>query len=130
MRKSSVQAGMFVWYDFSMMKRIGKFRATVSSASKPPVSSDERVLERKVRAANRALLVERLWPRVWLPVAVCGVFVLLSAFEVWQYLPPRLHLGLLVSFGMALAASLVPLFLWRRPTRRESFQRLEHASAL
>ena len=71
-----------------MMKRKGKPENTMSASRSSAPSPEERLLEKKVRSANRALLVEKLWPRIWLPLAVCGVFVLLSAFEVWQLLPP------------------------------------------
>ncbi len=98
-------------------------------AQKSP-SREERLVEAKVRAARRAILVEMLWPRAWLPLAICGVFVLLSAFEVWQVLPPRVHLGLLWAFGAALGVSLLPLALWRKPARETSLARIEQASAL
>jgi uncharacterized protein (TIGR02302 family) len=91
---------------------------------------EERLLEGKVRSANRALIFEKLWPRVWLPLSIAGVFVLLSALEIWQYLPPRLHFGLLCGFAAALVLSLFPLFVWRKPDREKSFARLEQASAL
>ncbi len=113
-----------------MMKRQDRSGNAASPAGKPPASPEERLLEKKVRAANRALLVEKLWPRIWLPLAVIGVFVLLSAFEVWQLLPPRLHLALLWAFGLASILSLVPLASWKRPTREKSYERLEHASGL
>ena len=83
-----------------------------------------------MREAKRAMLFETLWPRLWLPVAVCGVFVLLSAFEVWQLLPPRFHISLLGMFAGALVLSLLPLVLWKRPTREKSLARIEQASAL
>ncbi|MGA7326750.1 MAG: DUF4175 family protein, partial [Rhodomicrobium sp.] len=72
-----------------------------STASTP----EKRLLERKVRVANRALAVEKLWPRAWLPLSIAGLFVLLSVFEVWQYLPPRIHLFLLYAFGGAFVLS-------------------------
>ncbi len=93
-------------------------------------SEQERFLQKKLRLANRVLGFEALWPRIWLPFSVCGVFILLSAFEAWPYLPPRLHLGLLWAFGGALALSLIPLLLWRRPSRENALKRLEKASAL
>jgi uncharacterized protein (TIGR02302 family) len=99
----------------------------VSDKSPAP---EARLLEKKVRAARRAMIFETLWPRVWAPVAVCGVFVLLSAFEVWQHLPPRVHLGLLWGFGAALLLSILPLLFWRRPKREASLARIEKASAL
>ena len=93
-------------------------------------SREERLVESKVRAAKLAMLFETLWPRVWLPAAVGGVFVLLSAFEAWQFMPPRVHLGLLWAFGIAFALSFVPLALWTRPTREKSIARIEQASAI
>ena len=106
-----------------------KDKPETTSAEKS-LSPEERLVEAKVRAAKRAMLFETLWPRLWLPVAVCGVFVLLSAFEVWQLLPPRFHLSLLGLFGGALVLSLLPLVLWKRPTREKSLARIEQASAL
>ncbi|MBT3071506.1 TIGR02302 family protein [Rhodomicrobium sp. Az07] len=93
-------------------------------------SAEERLLRRKVRAARRAMLFEKLWPRVWLPLAVAGVFVLLSAFEVWQMLPPVAHFGLLWGFGAGFVLSLVPLVFWRPPSRQDALDRIERASAL
>lgn len=101
-----------------------------AAAAKPASSPEERLLERKVRAAYLTLLFEKLWPRVWAPAAIAGVFVLLSVFEVWPLLPPRVHFGLLWAFGAAFALSFLPLLLWRRPTRGASLARLEQASAL
>lgn len=98
--------------------------------SKPAPSPEERLLQRKARAASLTLLFEKLWPRVWLPLGIAGVFILLSVFEVWALLPPRIHFGLLWAFGGAFVLSLLPLALWRRPSREASFARLEHASAL
>ncbi len=100
------------------------------SGARQASSSEERLLERKVRAASMTLLFEKLWPRVWLPVAVAGVFFLLSVFEVWPLFPPRVHFGLLCIFGAGFVLSFVPLLFWRSPTREASLARLEKASAL
>ena len=42
----------------------------------------------------------------------------------------EVHFGLLCAFGAALFLSLLPLVIWRRPSRAASFERLEQASAL
>jgi uncharacterized protein (TIGR02302 family) len=102
----------------------------LAAAAKPASSPEERLLERKVRAAGLTLLFEKLWPRIWLPIAVAGVFFLLSVFEVWPLLPPRVHLGLLWAFGVAFALSFLPLLFWRSPAREAALSRLEKASAL
>jgi uncharacterized protein (TIGR02302 family) len=101
-----------------------------SPVSEKSSTPEARFIERKVRAARLAMIFEKLWPRVWLPLAVCGVFVLLSAFEVWQHLPPRVHFGLLWTFAAALCLSLLPLLFWRGPKRDASLARIEKASAL
>ena len=93
-------------------------------------AAGERLIEGKVRAASWALIAEKLWPRVWLPLAIAGVFVLLSVFEIWQLLPPRTHFGLLCAFAAGFVASFLPLALLRRPSRESSLARLEQASAL
>ncbi len=112
-----------------MMKKIGESEDTRPGV-KPVFTPEERLLERKVRAAKLTLLFEKLWPRVWLPAGVAGVFVLLSVFEVWPLLPPRIHFALLCAFAAAFAVSFLPLVLWRRPRREASLARLEQASAL
>ncbi len=101
-----------------------------AAAAKQALSSKERLLERKVRAASMTLLFEKLWPRVWLPIAVAGVFFLLSVFEVWALLPPRIHFVLLCVFGASFVLSFAPLLFWRGPTRAAALARLEQASAL
>jgi uncharacterized protein (TIGR02302 family) len=102
----------------------------LAAAAKPASSQEERLLERKVRAAGLTLLFEKLWPRIWLPIGVAGVFFLLSVFEVWPLLPPRVHFGLLWAFGVAFALSFLPLLFWRGPAREAALSRLEKASAL
>ena len=102
----------------------------LAAAARPASSQEERLLERKVRAAGLTLLFEKLWPRIWLPIGVAGVFFLLSVFEVWPLLPPRVHFGLLWAFGAAFALSFLPLLFWRGPAREAALSRLEKASAL
>jgi uncharacterized protein (TIGR02302 family) len=113
-----------------MTMKKGRIEEDGVSGKQAASAPERRLLESKVRAASRALLFEKLWPRVWLPLAIAGVFVLLSAFEVWQLLPPRVHSILLEAFGAAFALSFLPLLFWRRPSREKSFARLEKASAL
>jgi uncharacterized protein (TIGR02302 family) len=98
--------------------------------AQPASAPERRLLEGKIRAASRTLLFEKLWPRVWLPLSIAGMFVLLSVFEIWQLLPPRIHSGLLLAFGAAFIFSFLPLLFWQRPSREKSLARLEKASAL
>ncbi len=89
-----------------------------------------RRLEGKIRSARRLILLERLWPRLWLPLSVAGVFALLTALGLWQYLSPRWHVGLLTAFALMLITSLVPLFGLRLPSREEALRRLEQRSGI
>ncbi|MGO9170700.1 MAG: TIGR02302 family protein [Rhodomicrobium sp.] len=113
-----------------MTQRKGDTGSAGSRQTMAGSTLEERLIEAKMRVARRALIFEKLWPRVWLPLFTAGVFVLLSAFEVWQLLPPRLHFYLLCAFGVAFALSFLPLALWRRPSRETLLARLEEASAL
>ncbi|MGO8955272.1 MAG: TIGR02302 family protein [Rhodomicrobium sp.] len=128
--ESSVLGRVFLWYCANMMQRKGETGDAGSRQRMAGSTPEERLIEGKMRAAKRALIAEKLWPRVWLPLFIAGVFVLLSAFEVWQLLPPRLHFYLLCAFGVALALSFLPLVLWRRPSRETLLARIEQASAL
>lgn len=87
-------------------------------------------LARKISQARRVILAERIWPRVWLPLGVAGVFVLISLFGLWQWLPRDVHQALLWAFAIAFAVSLVPLIRVRAPTHEEALRRLEARSGV
>ena len=87
-------------------------------------------LDRKVQRARLVLILDRLWPALWLPAGVIGVFIVLSLFGLWPLLPFEIHRGLLWAFGIALLLSLVPLIRIRWPDRAEALRRLEAAAGL
>src|SRR5579883_949917 len=91
-------------------------------------SAEDALIARKVRRAKRALLFERIWPRIWLPVGIAGLFVLLSALEVWAMLPPQLHFALLWALAGAFILSLLPLVWWRRVSNETAIERIERNS--
>ena len=100
---------------------------TPSSTASPGLDP---ILERKVRWSRAALLLERMWPRVWALAALVGVFILLSLAGVWTELPELVHKLCLVAFGagaLGLAAWLV-----RTPsaTRDEAIRRIERQSGV
>jgi uncharacterized protein (TIGR02302 family) len=101
-------------------------KLSVGSASK----SLAQQLDRKVERARLVLILDRLWPALWLPAGVAGVFLLVSLFGLWAWLPFNIHRGVLWGFGIALAVSLVPLIRIRWPDRAESLRRLEAAAGL
>ncbi len=92
--------------------------------------SIERRYERKVRNSRLALVAERAWPRVWLPLAVIGIFVLVSLSGLWPFVPAWAHKGLLALFALVLLASLFPIFFQRWPSRDEALRRIEQKSGL
>ena len=66
--------------------------------------------ERKISRARRVMLMEQIWPRLWLPLAVIILFILVSTFGLWPTLPLPAHLVALGVFAAGLLASLAPLF--------------------
>jgi uncharacterized protein (TIGR02302 family) len=87
-------------------------------------------LNRKVRRARLVIILERLWPALWAPIGVIGVFLLLSIFGFWQHLDYEIHRGVLWGFGAALAVSLFPLIRIRWPSGEEALRRLETTAGL
>jgi uncharacterized protein (TIGR02302 family) len=87
-------------------------------------------LDRKVRRARLVIFLERLWPAIWAPIGVAGVFLLLSLFGLWAYLDFQLHRGALWGFGAAFVVSLIPLIRVRWPGKDEGLRRLETTSGL
>jgi uncharacterized protein (TIGR02302 family) len=87
-------------------------------------------LDRKVHRARLVLLLDRLWPALWLPAGVVGVFLLVSLFGLWPRLPFEIHRGVLWAFGIALVLSFVPLIRIKWPDRAEALRRLEATAGL
>jgi len=79
---------------------------------------------------RRVMLLERVWPRLWLPVGVAGAFVLVSLLGLWPMLAREVHLAVLWAFAIAFVASLVPLLRVSAPTRDEALRRLEERSGV
>lgn len=89
-----------------------------------------RQFERKVALSRLGLLLERLWPRFWLVLAIAGVFLLVSLAGLWLWLPPTAHGAVLAAFALALIAALVALARVRWPSREEALRRLERRSRM
>lgn len=88
----------------------------------------ERAFERKVRRSQWALLFERLWPRLWIIVAILTLFAVVSVLGIWPRLGDMLHYLVLAAFSLALLAALV--FALRTPwaSRAEAVRRIERVS--
>ncbi len=88
------------------------------------------LLEKRIRSSRRALLVERIWPCAWPPLALALFFALVSLLGLWTVLAgPGRHIGLAL-FAMAGIASLIPLARIDWPGRDEAVRRLEKASGV
>jgi uncharacterized protein (TIGR02302 family) len=89
--------------------------------------SAETPLARRLTArARAALLWERLWAGLWLPATLIAVFCGLSLFEVWQTLPPALHILAVFSSLVAIAGSVwagLSGLTW--PSGEEALRRVE-----
>lgn len=81
--------------------------------------------------ARLAILFERVWPVLWPPLAVAGVFCCLALLDVPRFLPPWGHLLLLAVTAAAILGLLVRgLWRVRAPTNAQADRRLELASGL
>lgn len=90
----------------------------------------ERLLTRKLRWSKFAILLERLWLRLWAPASVIAIFVIVSLFGLWSYLNPLAHRLLLAVFLFALVGALIPLLSLRWPRDAEALRRLDKNSTL
>ena len=96
----------------------------------PKGGEPARVLDRKVALSRWALFFERLWPRIWLPAGVVGLFLAISLFGVWQMLPLAAHIGLLSTFGLLLLAAFIPMARTPWPDRNAALRRIEKKSGI
>lgn len=89
-----------------------------------------RLAERRA-LARAAILFERVWPVLWPPLAVIGVFLWLALLDIPRRLPPFVHLGLLLlTGGLALGLLVRGLRGVRVPDDAQADRRLERASGL
>jgi uncharacterized protein (TIGR02302 family) len=93
-------------------------------------SRTARIFERKVWRARIAGVLEQVWLRLWLVLAVVAAFLLVSSAGIWPLLPKLLHMALLGAFGLAFAAALVSLARVTWPTREDAIRRIERVSGV
>ena len=88
-------------------------------------------VERRIRIARAILFWEALWPVLWPPAGVGGVFLVLALFGAFAGLPLGIHWAMLTGFG-----GLMAWMLWRGlmgfrwPDREAALRHLEHVSGL
>lgn len=86
-----------------------------------------RRLERLASASRLSLGWERLWPRLWAPLAIILLFLAVSWFGLWFYLPWWGRAAGTALFATALLASFWPIATGRWPSRREALTRLDRS---
>jgi uncharacterized protein (TIGR02302 family) len=91
-------------------------------------SALQRAFERKVMLSQWVLLFEQVWPRIWLMLALLGLFILVSMAGVWPRLGDLPHKMLLGAFALALAAIVIAMVRVRLPARDAAIRRVESAS--
>lgn len=88
-------------------------------------------LRRRRRAARLVLLFEKLWPALWPPLGVAGLFLCLALLGAPQSLPPWPHALLLLVFAAAFIVLLVRgLAGVRVPDDAAADRRLEREAGL
>lgn len=96
----------------------------------PAQSTLSKRFGRLISHARWSLWWEEAWPRLWLPLAIVGLFLTLSWFGLWLDAPPfwrSVGLGL---FTAALLLSLWPLVRLRMPSRTRALDRLDRDTGL
>ena len=81
--------------------------------------------------ARAAILVERVWPALWPPLGVFGLFLCAALLDLPRLLSPTLHLAALAGTALAvLVLTISGLARIRAPAQADADRRLERASGL
>ena len=96
----------------------------------PPDLRLSRAFARKVTLSTWALFFERLWPRLWLLLALAALLVALSLTGAFLTLSRPLHIAIISAFGIAALAALVYASRVTWPTREEAIRRIERRSGV
>ncbi len=87
-------------------------------------------LDAKIRHARLVMVMEDIWPRLWLPAGIIAIFLLVSALGFWPLLPKWLHITLLTLFAIGLLAGFLPLLKVRLADRTAAIRWLEKKSGI
>jgi uncharacterized protein (TIGR02302 family) len=88
------------------------------------------LLAAAVRRARWTIFWERLWPALATLGTVVGLFLSLSWLGLWLWLPPLGRALVLIGFGIAAVAAIVPLSLLRIPAINDGLRRLDRGSGM
>ena len=104
-------------------------KSVCRQGNRPRTTPEDNALARRfewrVGLSRLALIGERIWEALLWPFLVRRGLSHCFAVRSVERLPPLLHRGLLVAFGIALLVSLLPLIRFAMPTRAEALRRLE-----
>ncbi|MDZ4842030.1 MAG: DUF4175 domain-containing protein [Hyphomicrobium aestuarii] len=94
------------------------------------MSKETKLFESKVSATRRAMWLERVWVRFWIPLALIGAFLAASFAGVWPQIGLIAHVALLAAFALALAGAIAYALLAAYPFREDAVRRIERASGV
>jgi hypothetical protein len=107
---------------------------TPHTASARPAPTREQVgdavLTRALGRARWTIFWERLWPGLASIATVIGLFLAVSWFGLWLWLPPIGRAIGLGFFFLLTAAAFAPLLMLRIPSRMDGLRRLDRNSGL
>ncbi len=105
-----------------------------SDRQKAPIRLDERAIRTRVgRAVTRARLAlawESLWPLILPFLIVVALYLIVSWFGLWGFLPNCARIGGLVLFGLVGVASILLPIRMRVPSRGAGLSRVERVTGL
>ena len=88
-------------------------------------------VERHIALTQGVLWLERVWDASWPASGFLLLYLALSLFDVWGYVPALVHIAVLgATVAVTLLALVKAVRTLRPPTRADAIQRLEIASAL
>lgn len=102
----------------------------MANSDHTPPGTLTRTFARKVRLSTWALFFERLWPRLWLLLALAALLAVLSLSGVFLTLSQPVHAAIIGAFGLAAVAAAVYAIRAPWPTREEAIRRIERRSGV
>ncbi len=87
-------------------------------------------LEHKVLLAKAVLFWEELWPKISVLLAIIGMFIILSLFGFWSFVPSFIHWLGVLGFAIATLWAVVQIMRAPVPKRKEALRQIDKASEL
>ena len=110
-----------------MAERPGPTASPTSHAAAADAADDR--LADMVRRSRLALIWERVWPCLWLPISVVLVFLTSAWIGFWLTMPPMARMAGMAAAALLFVASFAPLLRLRWPTDADALARLDRTAA-